>query len=157
MPIDATDFGYVSMLRDEPSPGDNTYLKIGGYCVTGVATSTMTPGNVVIVDSSADDSYKTTTSANSTSVAGFVVAGLGAQGTAGMQWDYVSSIAIGQRILILVKGVVLATASAAISRGARVGTSTTAGQVATTTTQDASKGVALQTASTAGSTIRVLV
>lgn len=154
--IDATDFGYVSMLRDEPSAGDQTYVKVGGYCVTGIATSAMTPGNVVIVDSAADDSYKTTTSASSTSVAGYVVAGLGTTG-GGMQWDYDSTIASGQRILILVKGVVSAFASAAITRGARVGTSTTAGAVVTTTTQDAAKGIALQTATTAGDRIRVLV
>lgn len=152
--IDATDFGYVSMLRDQPV-GDGTYVKVGGYCVTGLAGSAMTPGDVVIV-STADDTYATTTSANSTSVAGYVVAGLGTTG-GGMQWDYDSTIASGQRILILVKGVVLATASAAITRGARVGTSTTAGQVVTTTTQDASKGLALQTATLAGDRIRVLV
>lgn len=155
MPIDATDFGYVSMLRDEPDVSNLTYLKIGGYCVHGLATSAMNPGDVVIVDSAADDSYKTTTSANATTVAGYVIAGLGT--TLGMQWDYDSAIVSGQRILILVKGVVLATASAAITRGARVGTSTTAGQVVTTTTQDAAKGLALQTATTAGDRIRVLV
>lgn len=156
MPIDATDFGYVSMLRDEPDLKNGTYLKIGGYCVTGVSTSAMTPGNVVIVDSAADDSYKTTTSANATTIAGYVVAGLGTTG-GGMQWDYVTAITSGQRILILVKGVVRGFASAAITRGARVGTSTTAGAVVTTTTQDASKGLALNTATTAGDRIRILV
>lgn len=154
--LDATDFGYVSMLRDQPVPGEQTYEKVGGYCVHGLATSAMTPGNVVIVDSAADDSYKTTTSANSTSVAGYVVAGLGTTG-GGMQWDYVTTIASGQRILVLVKGVVLATASAAILRGARVGSSTTAGQVVTTTTQDAARGIALQASTLAGDRIRVLV
>lgn len=154
MPLDATDFGYVSMLRDEPSPGDYVRYKVGGYCVVGTATSAMNPGDAVIVDSGADDSYKTTTSANSTSRGGFVVAGIGA---AGQQWDFASAIANGSKILVLVKGVVLGTASAAITRGARVGTSTTAGQVVTTTTQDASFGVALQTATTQGNQIRILV
>ena len=156
MALDATDFGYVSMLRDEPSPGDSTYVKVGGYCVTGLATSAMTPGNVVIVDTATAGSYKTTTSANATTIAGFVVAGLGTTG-ASMQWDFVSTIASGQRILILVKGVVSAFASTAISIGARVGTSTTAGAVVTTTTQDASRGLALEAATTAGDRIRVLV
>lgn len=154
--LDATDFGYVSMLRDQPVPGEQTWEKVGGTCVTGVATSAMTPGNIVIVDSTADDSYTTTTSANSTARPLYVVAGLGTTG-GGMQWDYVSTIAIGQRILLLRTGVVLATASAAILRGARVGTSTTAGRVVTTTTQDAAAGVALQAATLAGDQIRVLV
>jgi|ERR1044071_8279086 hypothetical protein len=154
MPLDATDFGYVSILRDEPSPGDQTNVKVGGYCVVGSATSAMTPGDIVIADSSADDSYKTTTSANSTAVVGYVVAGA-TYTTA--QWDFVSTISSGEKILVLIKGVVLATASAAITRGARVGTSTTAGQVVTTTTQDASRGIALQTATTQGDRIRVLV
>jgi hypothetical protein len=155
MPLDATAFGYVSNLWDEPSPGDTTNIKVGGFCIWGTATSAMTPGNIVIADSSADDSYKTTTSANSTSVVGYVVAGWGT--VTGSGWDYSSTIASGQKILILIKGVVLATASAAITRGARVGTSTTAGQVVTTTTQDASKGIALNTATAQGDTIRVLV
>jgi uncharacterized protein DUF2190 len=155
MPIDATAFGYVSTLWDQPSPADSTNIKVGGYCVWGTATSTMNPNDIVIADSAADDSYKTTTSANSTSVVGYVVAGWGS--VTGGGWDYSSAIASGQKILVLVKGVVLATASAAITRGARVGTSTTAGRVVTTTTQDASKGIALQTASAAGDQIRVLV
>lgn len=154
MPLDATDFGYVSMLRDEPSPGDYVRYKVGGYCVVGTATSAMNPNDAVIVDSGADDSYKTTTSANSTAGAGYVVASIA---TSGEQWDFSSAIANGSKILVLVKGVVLGTASTAITRGARVGTSTTAGRVVTTTTQDASLGIALQTATTAGNQIRILV
>jgi len=153
MPIDATDFGDVSMLRDEPSPGDYVRIKEGGYCVVGTATSAMNPGDCVIVDAGADDSYKTTTSASSVAKAGFVVAGLGATNK---QWDYVSAIANGSLILVRVKGVTLGRASAAITRGARVGTSTTAGQVVTTTTQDASLGLALQTATAQGDRIRIL-
>lgn len=152
MPIDATDFGDVSMLRDEPSPGDYVRIKEGGYCVVGTATSAMNPGDAVVVDSGADDSYKTTTSANATSRGGFAVAGMGY----GQQWDYTSAIANGSKILVRVKGVTLGRASTAITRGARVGTSTTAGQVVTTTTQDASFGVALQTATAQGDRIRIL-
>lgn len=154
MPLDATDFGDVSMLRDEPSPGDYVRIKEGGYCVVGTATSAMNPGDAVIVDSGADDSYKTTTSASSVAKAGFVVAGIG---TSGEQWDYASAIANGSKILVRVKGVVLGRASTAITRGARVGTSTTAGQVVTTTTQDASLGIALQTATVQADRIRILI
>jgi hypothetical protein len=150
--IDATDFGDVSQLRDEPD-GSGVRTKVGGYCVIGTATSAMNPGDAVVIDTAADDSYKTTTSANATIGGGFVVAGMGN----GMQWDYVSAIASGKLILIRVAGVVLATASAAITRGDRVGTSTTAGRVATTTTAGAGLGRALQQPTVAGQTFRVLL
>jgi len=153
--IGATAFGYVSNLWDEPLDlSAGTSEKAGGYCIWGTASSAMTPGNVVIVDSSADLSFKTTTSANSTARPCYVIAG---QSSIVNEWDYSSAIASGAKILVLIKGVVLATASAAILRGARVGTSTTAGQVVTTTTQDASAGVAMTAASAQGDQIYVLV
>jgi hypothetical protein len=102
----------------------------------------MSPGAVVIVDTSADYSYTTTASANATTVAGFYVAKM----NPGQQWDFESAAASGDKILIVKCGRVKAIASAAISRGARVGTSTTAGQVVTTTTQDASAGRAVTAA-----------
>lgn len=159
MAIDATDFGYVSTLRDEPDDlAAQTSVKVGGYCYSkGLASSAMNPGDIIVVDTATANSFKTTTSANATTVAGYVVAGLGTGLGAGMQWDYVSAIASGQQILILLKGVVKATASTSISIGARVGTSTTAGRVVTTTTQDASKGLAISAATTAGDTVYVLV
>jgi hypothetical protein len=155
--IDATDFGDVSMLRDDPDPGNYVRLKTGGYCVVGTATSAMNPGDAVVVDTGNDDSYKTTTSANATTGAGFVVASRGSGAVQGMQWDYVSAIVNGSPILVRVEGIVLATAASAVSRGDRVGTSTTAGQVQTTTTAAAGLGRALQAASGAGSTFRVLI
>ena len=151
--LDATDFGDVSMLRDEPSGDAGTRTKVGGYCVVGTATSAMNPGDAVVVDTAADDSYQTTASANATTGAGFVVAGMGN----GMQWNYTAAIASGQLVLIRVLGVVLATASAAITRGDRVGTSTTAGRVATTSTAGAGFGRALQSPTVAGQTFRVLL
>ncbi len=151
--LDATDFGDVSMLRDEPSGDAGVRTKVGGYCVVGTATSAMNPGDAVIVDTAADDSYKTTASANATTAAGFVVAGMGY----GQQWNYTAAIASGQLILVRIAGVVLATASAAITRGDRVGTSTTAGRVATTTTAGAGLGKALQQPTVAGQTFRVLI
>lgn len=154
MPIDATDFGDLSMLRDEPSPGDYVRVKVGGYCVVGTATSAMNPGDAVVVDTGADDSYKTTTSANATTGGGFVVAGLG---TTNKQWNYTAAIANGSLILVRVVGVVLATAASAITRGDRVGTSTTGGAVQTTTTAAGGIGRALQSATGAGSTFRVLI
>ncbi len=151
--IDATDFGYVSMLRDEPINEDLTRVKVGGYCVVGVAVGAMVPGNVVVVDTTVDDGYSTTTSANSTSVAGYVVAGDSVHPN---MWDYTSDIVTGQKILVLIKGVVLATTSTSVTRGALVGTSTTAGAVVTTSTANAGAGKALQTAVGAAQ-IRVLV
>lgn len=153
MPLDATDFGYVSIPRDEPSPGDSTNIKVGGYCIVGTSGSTMNPGDALIVSTAADDTYLTTTSANATGIAGFVVASL----PRGMQWDYDSAIASGVKILVVIKGVVRGTASAAITRGDRVGTSTTAGQVATTSTQDGRLGRALQAATAQGDRLRILV
>lgn len=154
MAIDATDFGDVSMLRAEPSPGDYVRTKVGGYCIVGTATSAMNPGDAVVIDTAADDSYKTTTSANATTGGGFVVAGMG---TAGNQWNYTSAISSGALILVRVAGVVLATAASAVSRGDRVGTTTTAGAVGTTTTAAAGLGRALQAAAGALSTFRVLI
>lgn len=152
MPLDATDFGYVSILRDEPSPGDSTNVKVGGAsCVWGYATSSMNPGDIVIVDTAADYSYKTTTSASQTTVAGFVVAHL----EPGMKWNFSGAIVSGDKILVVKAGRVAAKASTAISRGALVGTSTTAGYVVTTTTQDAGAGRAVTAASTLGDTIYV--
>ena len=152
MPTDATDFGWVSILRDEPDVQNSTNIKVGGAsCIWGYATSAMAVGDVVVVDTTADYSYTTTTSANATTVAGFVVASL----NPGLDWDFVSAIASGAKILIVKCGRVAATASTAISRGARVGTSTTAGAVVTTTTQDASAGRAVTAATDAGDTIYV--
>lgn len=151
MPLDATAFGYVTDLWDE-NDGTGAFVKVGGFAVWGTAGGAMTPGNAIVVSTAADDTYLTTTSANSVAGAGFVVAGLGTYG-----WDYISAIVSGQKILVLRRGVVLATASAAITRGDRVGTSTTAGRVATTTTQDAALGRALQAATANGDQIRVLV
>lgn len=156
MPLDATGFGYVSMLWDEPSPADSTTTKVGGLCVVGTATSAVSLGDIVIVDSAADDSYKTTTSANSTARAGFVVAGLNTVTAGG--WDFqTTSIASGSKILIGVKGVFNGTSSTTISRGSNVGTSTTAGQVATTSTQDAVIGKTLTASTGAAQSIRILV
>lgn len=154
MPLDATALGYSSTLWDEPDPASGgSTIKVGGRCVVGTLVGTANPGDVVVVDTTADDSYSTTTSANATSVAGFVVAGLN-----GSQWDYVSAIVAGQKILVLVEGVVLATASAAIAtRGTLVGTSTTAGRIVTTSTANATIGRTLQVAAGAASQIRVLV
>ena len=152
MATDATDFGWVSILRDEPDVQNSTNIKVGGAsCIWGFATSTMSPGNVVIVDTGADYSYTTTTSANATTVAGFVVASM----NPGQDWDFVSTIASGAKILIVKCGRVAAVASTSITRGARVGTSTTAGAVVTTTTQDASAGRAVTGASLAGDVIYV--
>jgi hypothetical protein len=156
--IDATDFGYVSTLRDQPKDiVAQTAIREGGYCYgRGFATSAMTPGNVVVVDTAAANSFKTTTSAAATTAVGYVVAGLGTV-MGGQQWDYSSTIASGQQILILLKGVVIGVASTSIAIGARVGTSTTAGAVVTTTTQDTAVGRAISTATTAGDAIYILV
>ncbi len=152
MATDATDFGWVSILRDEPDVQNSTNIKVGGAsCIWGFATSTMSPGNIVIVDTAADFSYTTTTSANATTRAGFVVAGM----NPGQDWDFVSAIAVGQKILICKGGRVAAVASTSITRGARVGTSTTAGAVVTTTTQDAAAGRAVTGASLAGDVVYV--
>ena|SRR6185369_619877 len=152
MPLDVTNFGYVSILIDEPDLDNTAPIKVGGAsCVWGYATSAMSPGNVVIHDTSADLSYTTTTSASATTVAGFYIAKL----NPGLQWDFSNAAASGDKILVLKSGRVAAIASTAISRGARVGTSTTAGQVVTTTTQDASAGRAVTAATTQGDTIYV--
>ncbi len=154
MPTDATDFGWVSILRDEPDVQNSTNIKVGGAsCVWGYATSTMSPGNVVVTDTSADYSYATTTSADAVTVAGFVVASMNP--SLGQDWDFVSTIASGSKILIVKCGRVAAVASTSITRGARVGTSTTAGAVVTTTTQDAAAGKAVTAATLAGDVIYV--
>jgi hypothetical protein len=155
MPFDATDFGYVSILRDNADLDNSTNTKVGGAsCIWGFATTTMNMGDAVVIDTTADFSYATTTSASATSGAGFVVAHtnvlLGPN-----QWDFQTAAAIGDRILIVKSGRVAATASAAIVRGARVGTSTTAGRVVTTTTQDAALGKAVSASTLAGDTIYI--
>lgn len=149
-----TAFGDVSIMWDNPDPGNQTNTKVGGAaCVFGVATTTMSPGMVVIHDSSTNYGYATTASANSTAGAGYFVASL--RNGSGGTWDYDSTAAIGDVVLIRKCGRVKAIASTAISRGARVGTSTTAGQVVTTTTQDASMGRAVTAATTQGDAIYV--
>lgn len=161
MPLDATDFGYVSMLRDNPSPADSTTTKVGGYCIIAKATSAMSPGNVVIIDTSAAaasstvyPSVTTTASANSTAGAGFYVA---SYGTTPQTWDFTRTAASGDLVLVQVNGIVLATASTSISIGALVGTSTTAGQVVTTSTTNATMGRCLSTATTQGDGVYVLI
>ncbi len=151
MPLNATGLGYISILWDEPDVQNSTNTKVGGNCVWGYATSAMSPGNVVIHDTSADYSYTTSASANATTVAGFYVATASPDGG----WDFQSAAASGDKILVLKEGRVAATASTSITRGARVGTSTTAGAVVTTTTQDASVGKAVTAATTAGDTIYI--
>lgn len=152
MPLDVTNFGYVSILIDEPDLDNSAATKVGGAsCVWGYATSSMNPNDVVIHDTSADLSYTTTTSASATTVAGFYIAKL----NPGRQWDFSNAAASGDTILVLKAGRVKATASTSISRGARVGTSTTAGAVVTTTTQDASAGRAVTAATTAGDVIYI--
>lgn len=150
--FDATDFGYVSILRDNADLENQTNTKVGGAaCVWGYATSAMSPGYVVIHDTSADYSYTTTTSADATTIAGYMVAVMNPNN----QWDFNSAAASGDKVLIVKSGRVKAVASTSISRGARVGTSTTAGQVVTTTTQDASYGRAVTAATTQGDAIYV--
>lgn len=150
--FDATDFGYVSILRDNGDLENSTNTKVGGAsCVWGYATSAMSPGAIVIHDTAADFSYTTTASANSTGVAGYYVAKM----NPGLQWDFNSAAVVGDTVLIVKAGRVKATASAAIVRGARVGTSTTAGSVVTTTTQDANGGKAATAATLAGDAIYV--
>lgn len=152
MPLNATGFGYTSILWDNADLDNSTQTKVGGAaCVWGYATSAMSPGDIVIHDTSADYSYTTTTSANQTTVAGYYVAKL----NPGLQWDFQSTAASGDTVLILKSGRVKATASTSVSRGATVGTSTTAGAVVTTTTQDAAYGRAVTAASTAGDAIYI--
>ncbi len=151
MPLDATGFGYVTILWDEPDVQNSTNFKVGGNCVWGYATSAIPLGGVVIHDTAADYSYKTTTSASQTTVGGYYVAKL----NPGQQWDFQSDAASGDTILVLKEGRVKTIASTSILRGARIGTSTTVGQVVTTTTQDANAGTAVTAATTQGDAIYV--
>lgn len=155
MPFGPTAFGDVSIMWDNPERGGaQTNTKTGGAaCVFGVATTVMSPGMIVIHDANTDYGYATTASANSTAGAGYFVATL--RNGSGGTWDYDSNAAIGDVVLIRKSGRVKAIASTAISRGARVGTSTTAGRVVTTTTQDAAMGRAVTAATLAGDAIYV--
>ena len=161
MPLDATDLGYISMLRDNPSPADNTTTKVGGYCIIAVATSAMSPGDAVVIDTSAAaasatvyPSVKTTTSANATTGAGFYIASFG---NTPQIWDYSRTAASGDLVLVQVNGIAVGTASTSISIGALLGTSTTAGQVVTTSTTNATMGRSLSTATTQGDKVYILV
>jgi hypothetical protein len=160
MPLDITSFGYTSNLWDNLSPADNTVTKLGGYCIPCLATTAMSPGDAVVIDTAAPasdtafPSVKTVASANSTAGVGFYYA---SQGTTPNQWDSTRTAASGDLVMVQVDGVVKGTASTAISAGALVGTSSTAGQVVTTSTASANLGRALSAASVQGDKIYILV
>lgn len=124
MALDLTGFGYVGQLWDERGVGDNAFTTAGGLYIIGTATSAMNIGDLIAIDTTADNSYKTTTTANSPLASGLFLRAF----SPGVEPSPISAV-IGNRIAILVNGVHTMTAAGTINRGDLLVSSTTAGAV----------------------------